>query len=83
MWAIFKREQTAQLCIYLHESFPQAEGDILAHQVFLTESHFVKLASKGIYAFRFEQKRGQAVFIPAGCVHQVRSTYLHSTPLPN
>ena len=71
-WTIFKREDSAKLRAYLREKRGTETSDpIHSQQYFLTQADFTELAARDVYPFRFLQKYGHAVSIPAGCAHQV------------
>lgn len=47
---------------------------IFTHKFMLVERHRqLLLAQQGVEMWHFEQHRGEAVFIPGGCPHQVRN----------
>lgn len=75
-WHIFKADDVEKLREYL--STKHAEGDILGdlihnQQTFLSPSMLQELRQKhGVYPYVVQQHVGEAVFIPAGCAHQVR-----------
>lgn len=86
VWDIWRREDLKALRGYLtsHASEFQHCGqpvcmatldDVIHSQVFyLTDSHRAALrAETGVEAWHFEQHEGEAVYIPAGCAHQVRN----------
>ena len=71
-WTIFKREDSSKLREYLREKHSAERSDpIHSQQYFLTQADFNELAAREVYPFRFLQKYGHAVSIPAGCAHQV------------
>uniref|UniRef100_A0A0D9VMZ7 JmjC domain-containing protein n=1 Tax=Leersia perrieri TaxID=77586 RepID=A0A0D9VMZ7_9ORYZ len=85
LWDIFRREDSEKLQYFLmkHASeFRNIHCDTVK-QVFhpihdqcfyLTAEHKRKLKEEyGVEPWTFEQKLGEAVFIPAGCPHQVRN----------
>lgn len=87
LWDIFRREDVGRLQEYIlkywtefFDSNKPEEG--ISHPVhdqlfYLNEEHKRRLkAELGVEAWTFEQHVGEAVFIPAGCPHQVRN--LHS-----
>ncbi|KAJ7558616.1 hypothetical protein O6H91_04G048200 [Diphasiastrum complanatum] len=85
LWDIFRREDVPKLRAYLmkhrHE-FKHLDDKPLTKIVhpihdqtlFLDEEHKKKLKEEfQVEAWTFEQRLGEAVFIPAGCPHQVRN----------
>ncbi|XP_042758187.1 lysine-specific demethylase JMJ25 isoform X2 [Lactuca sativa] len=85
VWDIFRREDTPKLQEYLKKHFREFKDDFgrplqeVIHPIhdqtfYLTMEHKRKLKEEfGIEAWSFVQKLGDAVFIPAGCAHQVRN----------
>ncbi|KAM0786776.1 hypothetical protein ACM66B_002210 [Microbotryomycetes sp. NB124-2] len=83
-WDIFKAEDSAKVREFLYELMAEqtgrtveqvmaAEDDPIHSQQFFLNSELRQklLESKGVKSWRILQKPGQAVFIPAGCAHQV------------
>lgn len=76
-WLIFDRQSTKALSTYLRAHAPvfgpDTQDPCHASRIFLDDDILGQLKKAGIRPFRFHQRFGQAVFIPAGCAHQVRS----------
>ncbi|KAK8476825.1 hypothetical protein V6N11_024172 [Hibiscus sabdariffa] len=85
IWDIFRKEDVPKLQDYLRKHFgefryihccpvSQVLHPIHDQSFYLTMDHKAKLKKEyGIEPWTFIQKLGEAVFIPAGCPHQVRN----------
>ncbi|XP_055811985.1 lysine-specific demethylase JMJ26-like [Solanum dulcamara] len=85
LWDVFRRQDVPKLEEYLRKyfkefrhihgsPFPQVVHPILDKTFYLSTEHKRRLkAEYGIEPWTFVQKLGEAVFVPAGCPHQVRN----------
>ncbi|OMO93641.1 hypothetical protein COLO4_16765 [Corchorus olitorius] len=85
VWDIFRREDVPKLIEFLskhHKEFYHTSNlpvDSVVHPIhdqtlYLTERHKKQLKEEfNVEPWTFEQYVGEAVFIPAGCPHQVRN----------
>ena len=73
-WDIFRAEDTLKLRKFLRKKFKgQYQHDPIHSQQFYLDSTLRQELYKdyGVVSHRIYQKPGEAVFIPAGCAHQV------------
>ena len=73
-WDIFRAEDTGRLRKFLRRKFRgQYQHDpIHSQQFYLDQALRMELyREQGVMSHRIYQKPGEAVFIPAGCAHQV------------
>ncbi|KAJ0235949.1 hypothetical protein HA466_0259740 [Hirschfeldia incana] len=80
-WDVFRRQDVPKLAEYLQRTFQKpdsSQGDVVSRPLFeglfLNEHHRRQLKYEfGIEPWTFEQHRGEAIFIPAGCPFQFRN----------
>jgi len=79
VWDIYPSSASWAIRAFLQEEFPLGSSDVQyvdpihSQYFYLTPSLREKLYDKyRVMGWRIYQKPGDAVFIPAGCAHQVR-----------
>ncbi|CAH2038511.1 unnamed protein product [Thlaspi arvense] len=80
-WDVFRRQDVPKLAEYLQRTFQKPdsfEADFVSRPLyeglFLNEHHKRQLKDEfGVEPWTFEQRRGEAIFIPAGCPFQFRN----------
>lgn len=76
LWDLFKAEDADQLRRFLRLKYPQLEAHIdpiHSQYYYLTPQLLQDLYdTTEVRSYRIRQYPGQAIFIPAGCAHQVR-----------
>ena len=72
-WHIFDVKDKTKLCEYLKAKHGDRQGDPIHNQdYYLTPGMLTELKEQyGVRPWEIIQKVGHAVFIPAGCAHQV------------
>lgn len=75
LWHIFKAEDAPKLREFIKDVFNCTSTDpIHSQQFYLGPHHLADLkAQYGVVPFVIHQAVGEAIFIPAGCPHQVSS----------
>ena len=79
IWDIYRWEDSNAILQLLHAVAGERDIEITTNPIhdqlfYLDDALRVRLAQQfGIRGWRFVQRRGDAVFIPAGCPHQVRN----------
>ena len=76
-WDLFRAEDSPKLRKFLKRKFKgQYQHDPIHSQQFYLDSQLRQelYEEYGVMSYRVYQKPGEAVFIPAGCAHQVRET---------
>lgn len=73
-WNIFRAQDAPQLRKFLGGRFPETQDSDPIH----SQCHFLDTRLRaqlyretGVKSWRIHQRPGEAVFIPAGCAHQV------------
>ncbi|CDY32148.1 BnaCnng06570D [Brassica napus] len=81
-WDVFRRQDVPKLAEYLQRTFQKPDDSLkfdfvsrpLFEGLFLNEHHKRQLKDEfGVEPWTFEQHRGEAIFIPAGCPFQFRN----------
>lgn len=73
-WDLFRAEDSVKIRQFLRKKFKgQFQNDPIHCQLFYLDSVLRKelLDEHGVMSYRVYQKPGDAIFIPAGCAHQV------------
>ena len=77
VWNIFHADDANRIRAFLREKNSDLHPtfDPIHSQHYFLDSHLRKelYETKGVISWRVEQRPGEAVFIPAGCAHQVRN----------
>jgi hypothetical protein len=74
LWHIFKVSDVAKIRAYIRSTFNHSyqNDPIHSQRYYLGPSHLAELKTvHGVVPFTIHQSVGEAVFIPAGCPHQV------------
>ncbi|OJT09925.1 Lysine-specific demethylase 3B [Trametes pubescens] len=76
IWHIFLADDLDKLRSYLRAKSGDTtpEDPVHAQNIYLTQPMLDELKALGVSPFVVHQKLGDAVFIPAGCAHQVSNT---------
>ncbi|KAI0644323.1 hypothetical protein C8Q79DRAFT_876239, partial [Trametes meyenii] len=77
LWHIFLAEDLEKIRGYLRTSCNDEQDSpesLHAQSVYLTSSMLEELCLRGVRPFTVQQRYGDAIFIPAGCAHQVSNT---------
>ncbi|KIY71791.1 hypothetical protein CYLTODRAFT_418508 [Cylindrobasidium torrendii FP15055 ss-10] len=76
VWDLYKREDADTLRQFLREKAATKVIDPIHSQLYyVTEEWRAELYEKyGVKSYRVTQRVGEAIFIPAGCAHQVANT---------
>lgn len=74
LWHIFKVCDVAKIRAYVRDTFnhPPQDDPVHSQQYYLGPSNLAELRDvHGVVPFTIHQAVGEAIFIPAGCPHQV------------
>ena len=73
VWDVFPADATDMLRVFLRESV-DVDDPVMRQTCYISTSQLRKLREEhNIISYRIYQNPGEAVFIPAGCAHQVTS----------
>ncbi|KAF7331679.1 hypothetical protein MKEN_00047600 [Mycena kentingensis (nom. inval.)] len=78
-WDLFRAEDSDKIRLFLRGVIPKSDAGpgpdpIHGQQIYLNDDMRRQLlAEHGVKSYRVYQKQGEAIFIPAGCAHQVRN----------
>ena len=73
VWDIFPPSAASAIRAYLREKDDRIDDPIHRQLYYLAEHEIAMLKDVGVMSYRIYQEPGDAVFIPAGCPHQVRN----------
>jgi len=74
LWHIFPQAASPVICDYLknHAGYSESGNPIHSQSIYFTPAMLDDLATRyGVRAFTIYQQPGEAIYIPAGCAHQV------------
>ncbi|KAG9017653.1 hypothetical protein FRB90_000349 [Tulasnella sp. 427] len=73
VWDIYRAEDSWKIRRFLNSKFDKIKTDPIHSQQYYLDSEMRKelFEKEGVKSWRIYQKPGEAVFIPAGCAHQV------------
>ena len=81
VWNIFHADDANKIREFLREKNPGLPPtfDPIHSQHYYLDSQLRKelYETKGVISWRAEQRPGEAIFIPAGCAHQVCASYIY------
>ena len=77
VWDIYRAEDSAKIRKFLFRKYGKSSTDPIHSQHYYLDSDIRKelFETEGVKSWRIYQKPGDAVFIPAGCAHQVGPSY--------
>jgi len=75
IWDIFPPESSAAIRRYLKQRDPSVDDPLNRPLFYLTEEDLIELGKPehDVRSYRIYQSTGDAIFVPAGCPHQVRN----------
>lgn len=73
VWDIYRARDAKKIRQFLHAKFGFSKTDPIHSQHYYLDSDLRRelFEQQGVKSWRIYQKPGEAVFIPAGCAHQV------------